>query len=167
MKFSRLGLVVLALWSCGGENADGSAAAKMPDQSTCEWELFGSLLAVDTTSLLRGESDIQGLTTEGGSAVLYRDSAAASPRAVVLTLYGETGQATYRFFLESPTTFVADVEQLSYENPITGANPSPSLQSVYRDVYYVCEGLLMTGARDDSPTPTDLVKLTGRVLEGQ
>lgn len=161
-------LLILAstslLWSCGGEVGSDSLPASTSTEMSCGWEQFGSLLTADTSSLKREQRDLSNLTTEGGNVVLYSDSAAILPRLVVLTLYGETGQATYRFFLESRRTFVVDVIRLEYERPISATNLMPMIKSVFRDVHYVCDGSPMSGAPDGSATTEDLVELARQAL---
>ena len=104
----------------------------------CSLPILGEAAALDTTGLERLVRPSGPLpSTEGSQTIFYLEK--GMPRAIRVVYYGETGRASVTFFLASATDFVAEREELEYEEP-TSIQSQPHITSRLRSTLFVCDG---------------------------
>ena len=126
--------LVLA-WVSGFNPSQGEGAVPKSD---CDRERLGTVLVLDTTSLIRTQlNGPSSQSTEGRLVVVWSDS--TGPRVIHASYFGEIGRAESKYYILAPQNVVVESENVLYEKPLS-VEPNPRIRSRVPAVTYICDG---------------------------
>ena len=128
-----------------GPSADGVERDVSPSQEpppNCNIDDFYRALAADTTAMSGSTQLLEGLSTEGGSATEYYDSA-GTRRVLAAEFLGETGRVRQAYFFVNESDYAVERTVWQYDRPITETGiPTAVARQVW--TIYVCQGQALT-----------------------
>jgi len=128
------------------------------EREACNLDDSGYLLGQDLSAFSKSEVKIQGYSTEGGAADVYREH--GNIRVIKFSLFGETGKSDFNYYFDPINSKRYLVELTDYNYTVLVYQPGLRYASTITSRFVVCEG-----QEPNYPNVTDLMEAYTRSVD--